>query len=252
MTMDTAGTTPDAATDATSGTQTPASSVDSDIQRIDPHLLSDDSWQGRKRLKGKQLDNPEVSDYDNRFSPWTTKSGPIVFGRSEGTEQETLEPDGVSSADSQLKDHSSSYTGTPSSLYIDPINPIILSTDCSSDNRPNITSEQIQEATKTRGNPPPEETAISELILIDHGDGSQCGRISEHLLPNLHNYEDAPPVRLQSQTELDGSSTSQQSVRAEKEIGTRPTPAMTPDPKDSGSDIAKLYWGRGYAVVPVS
>lgn len=53
MTTDTAGTMPDAATDAASGTQTPASSVDSDIiQRIDPHLLSDDSRQGRKRLKG--------------------------------------------------------------------------------------------------------------------------------------------------------------------------------------------------------
>lgn len=163
MTTDTAGTTPDATTDAPSGTQTPASLVDSDIiQRIDSYLLSDDLRQGRKRLKGNQPDNPEVSNYDNRSSPWTTKSGPIVFDRSEGAEQEILEPDGVSKP---------------------------------------------------------------------------------------HNYEGAPPVRLQFQPEIDGSSTSQQSVQAEKEIGTRPAPAMMPDPEDSGSDIAKLYWGRGYALV---
>lgn len=46
---DTTGTTPDAATDSTSGTQTPVSSADSDIiQRIDPRLLSDEPRQGRK------------------------------------------------------------------------------------------------------------------------------------------------------------------------------------------------------------
>lgn len=47
MTMDTAGTTLDTASDAASSIQTPASSVDSDIiQRIDPHLLSDKPRQG--------------------------------------------------------------------------------------------------------------------------------------------------------------------------------------------------------------
>jgi hypothetical protein len=46
---DTTGTTPDAATDSMSGTQTPVSSADSDIiQRIDPRLLLDESRQGRK------------------------------------------------------------------------------------------------------------------------------------------------------------------------------------------------------------
>ncbi|KAF2258849.1 hypothetical protein CC78DRAFT_586631 [Lojkania enalia] len=183
--MMTTDATPDAATNATPGTHTPASSVDSNIiQRIDPHSLSDDSRQGRKGLKGNQLD-PEDSDYDNQ---------------------------------SQLKDHRSSYTGTPSSLYIDPIDPVILPTDCSSNNRPDITSKQVQEAAKTGGNPPPEETIISEPILIGHGGGSQCRRIGENLLPNPDNHEDAHPARLQSQTEMEGSSLSQQSSQAEKEI----------------------------------
>ncbi|KAF2248725.1 hypothetical protein BU26DRAFT_504882 [Trematosphaeria pertusa] len=128
-------------------TQTPASI----IQRIDPRLLTDDSRQGWKKSRGYQLDNPEVSDDDNR---------------------------------------------------------------------PNATLEQ--ESAETRGNQPPEETTLSELMLIDHGDGSQCGRIIENSLPKPH-YEDAPLVRLPSQTKIDGSTT-----------------AMTPEPKDSGSDITKL------------
>ncbi|KAF2175022.1 hypothetical protein K469DRAFT_684784 [Zopfia rhizophila CBS 207.26] len=46
---DTTGTTPDAATDSTSGTQTPASSADSEIiLRIDPRLLLDEPGKGGK------------------------------------------------------------------------------------------------------------------------------------------------------------------------------------------------------------
>ncbi|KAF2464805.1 uncharacterized protein BDR25DRAFT_361343 [Lindgomyces ingoldianus] len=60
-------------TDAASGTQTPASSVDSDIiQRIDPRLLSDNRRQGQKRLKGNQLDNLE----DNRLCRRSSWSSP--------------------------------------------------------------------------------------------------------------------------------------------------------------------------------
>jgi hypothetical protein len=57
---------------------------------------------------------------------------------------------------------------------------------------------QVQEATDTSGSL--EETTTSELILVDHVDGSLCGSSSEYLSPSANDHEDAPPVRFHAQS----------------------------------------------------
>jgi hypothetical protein len=96
----------------------------------------------------------------------------FFLGRSEGIKHENLGYYGVSFWDRRPSDYSSS-------MYGDPIG-------------------RVQEAAETSGSL--EEPTISELISVDHVDGSLCGSSSEYLLPSADDHEDAPPVRLHAQS----------------------------------------------------
>ncbi|KAF2727597.1 hypothetical protein EJ04DRAFT_133495 [Polyplosphaeria fusca] len=99
VTSDTTCTTPGTATNSISGTQTPVSSVDSEIlERIDLRLLSDYSRQGWKRFKSIPLDTLEVSDHDHRLSTQATDSRPVDFAK-EGAELEDLKINCIPSTD---------------------------------------------------------------------------------------------------------------------------------------------------------
>lgn len=72
--------------------------------------------------------------------------------------------------------------------------------------------------------------------MIDLGDSHPYGMSPEGLAPNyLLDDEDVRQI--------------QYLVEGEKEIDASPTSALTPDSEDP-SNPAKLYWGRGYALVP--
>lgn len=102
-----------------SGTQTPASSVDCDLQRIDPRLLLDGTEPDRKKVKSNRLDDLETSDQNYRLSSWTTDPEP-VFGSLEGTGLEDLGTDCHLSTDPPPQVHCLSLTG-PISLDVEPI-----------------------------------------------------------------------------------------------------------------------------------
>ena len=121
-TMDTSDTTcisPGSDTDSISGTQTPASSVDYLLQRIDPRLLLDRTDPDRKKVKSNPLDDLETGDHNCRLSSWTTDPGP-VFGGLEGTGLEDLGTDCHLSTSLPPQVHSLSLTG-PISLDVEPV-----------------------------------------------------------------------------------------------------------------------------------
>ena len=76
-------------------------------------------------------------------------------------------------------------------------------------------------------------------LAIDPKDNQIGPRLPTSAIPPRTPSHAIDAVRLQCQTEMDGSSTSQQLVKDEKEIGTRPTLAMTQDPEDLGSVVAQ-------------
>ncbi|KAF1973216.1 hypothetical protein BU23DRAFT_568519 [Bimuria novae-zelandiae CBS 107.79] len=232
---DTTCTTPATATDSMSSTQTPASSVElENIRNIDPRLLPDHLKQGdhlkqsSKKVKSSLFDDPEAGNSERCVSAWETKPGPIVLSGS-GTELEDLEGDCIPAADPQPEDHGLSYTG---SLDAELHEPMIA--DCF--------HPQGQEVAEILESPPSEEFTTSAFAMIDLGDSHPHGMSPEGLSPTY--FPDDVDVR-----QIHVAKLSQYPVEEEKEIGASPTSALTPDPEDP-SNAAKLYWGRGYALVP--
>jgi hypothetical protein len=105
----------------------------------------------------------------------------------------------------------------------------------------NTTPEQLQEAAENLGKPPLE--TMSELTLLDIGDGIPYSGDSVNSLLSSHNSEDAQQDRLQSQVE-----SNQPLAKEKKKMKSSPTSASA-DPVDSKSDVAQL-WGRGYTLAP--
>jgi hypothetical protein len=128
-----------------------------------------------------------------------------------GTKLEGLETDYIPIADPQLEDHGLSYTGLLDVELHEP-----MTADCF--------HQQGQEVTEILKSPPSEAITTSALAMMDLGDGSPQGMNPESLSPaNLLDDED---VRQAQPAELNQY------------------------PVEDLSNAAKLYWGRGYALVP--
>ncbi|OAG09319.1 uncharacterized protein CC84DRAFT_1171913 [Paraphaeosphaeria sporulosa] len=220
---DTTCTTPATATNSMSNTQTPASSVElENIRNIDPRLLPDHLRQGSKKVKSSLFDDPEV------VWPWATEPGPIVLSGS-GTELEDPEGDCIPAADPQPEDHDLFYTGLLDAELHEPM-------------AADRFYPQGQEGTEILENPPSEAITTSALAMIDLGDGYPRGMSSESLSPT-HVPDDEDVGQLQPAAFI------QYPAEEETEIVGSLTSALTIDPEDL-SHAAKLYWGRGYALVP--
>lgn len=190
------------------------------IRNIDPRLLPDHLRGGLERVKSSLSDNPEAGHSERRVSAWRTRSG---------TNLKALEADCILITEPQLEDYGLSYTGL---LDVKPHEPMIA--DCF--------HQQGQEVTEIHKSPLSEAITTSALTMMDSRDGSPQGITTESLSPsNLLDDEDVRQVQL---AEL-----IQYPAKEEKDIDDSPTQALMPDPKDL-SNAAKLYWGRGYALVP--
>jgi hypothetical protein len=159
-------------------------------------------------------------------SAWETKPGPIVLSGSD-TELEDLKGDCISAADPQPEDHGLSHTGLLDAELHEP-----MTADCF--------HPQGQEVAKTPESPPLEE--FTTPAKIDLGDSHSHGTSPEGL---AHTYlPDDKDVR-----QIHLAKLSQYPVKEEKEIAASPTSALMLDP-ECLSRAAKVYWGRGYALVP--